>query len=349
MKNKWKYPVKVEQMRFTEKNQQTVLNELDTPLQRNKSRKPIRNGLTAAAIVLLLLGGALFVPSIENVVAKIPYISQFIKQEEQRMNQMDSILDEVNAVAEENGMKLRDLRMDSKEMEVHLIGLSGNNESITEQIQSKLDEAGFTGYDVKVVAYEEEEQEIETERSKEEIEQDSRDSEALKAALKERLEAQGYELMFPVSVRINNVEGIYMNVIVPESEERLEQLKEIMKEEAKVYGDDYKLDVRQVQKIAREQEIRWQKTGAISNIGRALMEADNLHVNGFSYSFHPYPLEINVKTSLELDNPEAVEIAKEIHSEIDSFIQSDEETKTIRDDQYNVKVLSKDKKEIGVE
>ncbi len=31
--------------------------------------------------------------------------------------------------------------------------------------------------------------------------------------------------MFPVQERINNVEGIYINVIVPDTEQRLETLK----------------------------------------------------------------------------------------------------------------------------
>lgn len=350
MKNKWTYPERVDHMRFTKKNQQNVLNEIDSPPQKKKSRKRFYGGLTAAVIVILLLGGTAFIPNIESVVAKIPYISQFIKEEEQRMDQMESILDEINLVVEENGMKIGDLQVqvEEKEAKVHLIGLSGKNKSVTDQINSQLEKAGFTSYDVKVVPYEEEE-EIQTERSKEEIEQDMQNSKALKTSLTERLKAQGYELMFPVSVRINNKEGIYMNVIVPESEKRLKQLKKIMKEEAKAYGDEYKLDVRQVQKIAREQEKRWQETGAIGHIGRALMEAKDLHVTGYAYSFHPYPLQLKIKTSLESDNPKASQIAKKIHSEIDLFIQSNEETQTIRDDRYNVIVLSKDKEEIKVE
>lgn len=346
MNNKWVYPKEVEQMHFTEINQRRVLNDIDTPSQKNKSpRKHLYSAITAIGIVLLLFTSVLFLPSIEYVLAKIPYISQFIKEEEQRMDKMDDILNEIDLVVKENSMEIGDLRIDSTELQVHLIGLSGKSESITQQINSQLEEAGFTGYDVKVVAYEE--NEMQTEQSKQEIEQ-FEDSEALRTALTARLKAERYELMFPVSVSINKIEGIYMNVIVPESEGRLDLLKEIMAEEAKIYGDEYNLDIRQVQKIAREQEKRWGKTGAIGHIGSALMEAKNLQVNGFAYSFHPYPLQIEVKTSLELDDSEAVQIAKEIHSEINLFIQTDERTKPIREDRYKVKVLGKDKKEIKV-
>lgn len=349
MKNNWTYPERVDHMRFTRKNQQKVLNEIDNPPQKRKSRKRFYGGLTTAVIVILLLGGAVFIPNIESVIAKIPYISQFIKDEEQRIDQVENFLDAINLVAEENGIKIGDLQiqMERKKVKVQVIGLSDENKSIADQISSQLEKAGFTSFDVKVSAYEE--IEIKTERSKEEIEQDMQDSKTLKASLTKRLQAQGYELMFPVSVRINDREGIYMNVIVPKSEDRLGQLKEIMKEEAQAYGDEYKLDVRQVQKIAREQEKRWEETGALGDIGDALMEADHLPVTGFAYSFYPYPLQIKVKTSLDAGDPEASQVAEEIRTEIDLFIQSSERTQTIRDDRYNVVVLSKDKEKIKIE
>ncbi|WP_430787098.1 DUF4030 domain-containing protein [Virgibacillus flavescens] len=350
MKNKWKYPERADSMHFTKKNQQKVLNEIDSPPQKKKPGKRFYAGLTVAILVMLLIGGTVFTQDIETVLAKIPYISQFIKEEEQRNEKMESILDKVNLVVEENGMELGDLQIhvDEKEVKVHIRGLTENNKSISNQIESQFEKSGFTSYDVKVVAYEEPEK-IQTERRKAELEEDMQDSEALKTTLKKRLKSQEYELMFPISVRINNLEGVYINVIVPESENRLEQLKEIVKKEAEAYGDEYKLDVRQVQKTARQQEIRWGKTRAIEHIGRALMEANDLHVTTYSYSFHPYPLQLKIKTSLDSDNPKASEIAKEIHSEIDLFIQSSEDTQTIRDDRYNVIVLSKDKKEIKVE
>ncbi len=107
-----------------------------------------------------------------------------------------------------------------------------------------------------------------------------------------------------------------------------------------VYGDKYKLDVRHVQQIAREQEKRWGKTGAIGHIRDVLMEAKNLQVTGYAYSFHLYPLQLKIKSSLDANDPKASEIAKEIRSEIDLFIQNDELTKNIRNDKYNVKVLT---------
>lgn len=334
------------QMKFKESHQQKVLSQLDTPPRKGKPRMLLLSSLTAAALVVILLGSALFMPAMENVVAKIPYISQFIKEEEQRLDQMENISDQVKIIAKENGLKIGNLqlRLEKKELKVAFTGLSGNEKNLSDQIQTQLGEAGLTGYEVTVVPFKE--KEIQAERSKEEIEQDMRDSEALQATLTKRLKAEGYELMFPISVRINDIEGIFMNVIVPETEDRLDQLKEIMKEEAQVYGDEYKLDVRQVQKIAREQEKQWAKTGALGHIASALMEAKNLPVTGFAYSFHPYPLQITVKTSLNEGDPDAQQIAQEISSEIDLLIQSDEETEAIRDARYNVKVLSKDKKEI---
>ncbi|WP_163970442.1 DUF4030 domain-containing protein [Oceanobacillus halotolerans] len=346
MKNKWNYPEKVDQLRFTKNHQQKVLNRLHTPLQKKKPRKYVYSGLTAVAIVLLLFGGTFFAPTMEQVIAKIPYISNFIEQEDERMAEMESILADINHVVDKNEMNIGDVQIETQEKEItlFLIGLAENSEHITDQIYTQLDKTGYSNYQVEVAPYEE--KEIQTERTEEEIQQYMQDTEALRTSIAERLKEEEYELMFPIQVRINDVEGTYVNVIVPESENRLEQLKEIMKEEAKAYGDEYKLDVRQVEKIARKQEKRWQETGAISHIARALMEGEKFPVTGFSHSFHPYPLQIKVKTSLDGNDSEAKQIAEEIRSEIDLFIQTDEKTETIGDDRYEVKVLNKDKKEI---
>lgn len=331
-------------MRFSEENQQKVLRAIDKPSPKNKSARRINRRLTVAAMGILLFTIILFLPSMEHVIAKIPFISHFVKEEEQRMEEMDSIFKEIQLVLDEQGMEIGAAGMEGKEIKVHIMGLTEDSKDIADQIHNRLEEVGLADYEVKVTAYEEGEMDFERHHNNKDIQ----DSIALQEALTNRLQQEGYELMFPVQVRINDVEGIYMNAIVPDTESRLEQLEEIMKDEAKVYGEEYKLSIRQVEKVAREQELRWEKTGALRHISSALMEAEKYPVTGFAHSFHPYPLQIKVKTSLEVNDPQTSEIAMEILNEIELYIQTDEGTKSIRDDLYEVKVLSKDKKEIKV-
>jgi translation elongation factor EF-1beta len=331
-------------MRFSEENQQKVLNAIDKPSQKNKSPRRINRIVAVSTMGILLFSIILFLPSMEHVIAKIPFISHFVKEEEQRMEEKVSIFKEIQFVLDERGMEIGAAGVEGKEITVHLMGLTEESEDIADQIQVRLEQEGFANYDVNVTPYEE----GETEFDRNFDDHDVQNSIALQEALTNRLQQEGYELMFPVQARINDLEGIYMNVIVPDTENRLEQLEEIMKEVAKVYGDEYKLDIRQVEKIAREQEIRWEKIGALDHISSALMEGGKYPVTGFAHSFHPYPLQIKIKTSMKSDDSKALETAKEILNEIDLYIKTDERTKTIREDLYEVKVLSKDKREIKV-
>lgn len=324
-------------MKFTKSDQQKVLNQLNASSSKKRHRKFLLSGLTIATVLLLLVAGSFFIPNIDNVVAKIPYINKFIKEEEIQREDEKQVHNFVGNLLEENGLKVGywSFSREEREMIVEIIDLNEVDNDILEEIEQQLKDEQLNGYEVMLVPYEPPEDML-TERSEGEIEQDILTSNELISVLTERIESEGYELMFPIQVGIDQKDVIDITVIVPKSEYRLEKLKEIMKEEASNYGNEFKFDVRQVQKKAREQEKRWEKTDAISNIGIALEASDQFPVTGFAYSFHPYPVQIIIKTSLDPNDSEALQIANEIRSEIDSYIESSEETATIRDDQYKV-------------
>ena len=98
---------------------------------------------------------------------------------------------------------------------------------------------------------------------------------------------------------------------------------------------------------AREQELRWGKNNIISILVGGLMANKEFKVSGFSYSFHPLPLQITIKTSVDSSDDEAKDLAKRIEDEINSFIQTDDITKEVRNDPYEITILSKDKKKIN--
>jgi hypothetical protein len=75
-----------------------------------------------------------------------------------------------------------------------------------------------------------------------------------------------------------------------------------------------------------------------------LMENKDFKVTGFSYSFHPLPLQIKIKTSLDSGHPDAEKLAEEIENEITEFIQTHEKTAEVRNDPYELKIYGKDKK-----
>jgi hypothetical protein len=84
LKNNWRYPEEVRKLRFTHNHQQKVLNRINAPMKKENHHN-LFYGLITAAVILFLLGSStFFVPSMQNVFAKIPYISNFIKVKELR-------------------------------------------------------------------------------------------------------------------------------------------------------------------------------------------------------------------------------------------------------------------------
>ncbi|TKD72312.1 DUF4030 domain-containing protein [Pseudalkalibacillus hwajinpoensis] len=345
MKNNWSYSDKVKKLEFTESHQHQVLERLNTLNRKKSSRKILVTGVTIATVVAMLALSTIFSPAMVNVLAKIPYISQFVKDEEHKMEQFNQILQQINMIVKKNNLNLSDINInhEDKSVIIYLDELPKSTEDFAEKVHTQLENGGFKGYEVEVVAHKE--RNHQSEQTQQEIEQAIQKDRNLSKELTKRLHDEEYELMFPVNVSITP-ERVGVTVIVPESEERLDQLKELMEDVAKGFGETYELDIRQVEKIAREQEKRWGKTGAIGHIGQALMESDEFPVTGYAYSFHPYPLEIIMKTSLDQNDSDAEKVAQNIRNEIHLYIQNDEETSTIRNDAYEVKVLSKDRKEI---
>lgn len=344
MSNRWKYPEKVQQMKFKEEHQSQVFHHLQSSTPQQK--RTIGRLWMAAAVVVLLLGGLLFTPAMEHVVAKIPYISQFIEQEEDRMERMETFFSETTQTIEKEGYQIGNMQVsrDDKEVIVELIEMEDGKQKVQTIVEEHLEKNGFHDYEVSVQPFEEGVQQSDV--TEEEMEQYYKNTKELEEKLTTRLKEENFELMFPVQVQMNPTRGVYINVIVPKTETRLSLLEEIMLEEGHVYNEEPELDIRQVEKKAREQEIRWGETGAIHDIAQAMMESEQYPVTGFAFSFHPYPLQIKIKTSLDRSDKSSKEIAEEIREEIDLFIQTGEKTAPIREDEYEVYVLSKDKKNI---
>ncbi|KGP90304.1 hypothetical protein N780_06105 [Pontibacillus chungwhensis BH030062] len=342
--NRWNYPEEVEGMKFKKSNQRNVLNRLDSPPRPKRTKRYLTPVITAVALVFIMFASILYVPSLEPVLAKIPFISQYVQDEEERREEVEKVLQTVNASVKEQGYELAHYVSDEKGIELSVKDEEVSLEELATQVENALDDKGLGGYKVEVVPTKKSSSQplelTEEEKANEE------ESKRIEKSLTERLEREGYELMFPVSVRINDREGIYMNIIVTKEESRMDQLEMIAKEEAESVDAELKLDIRQVEKKAREQEKRWDDTGALNDIAGALVDSGEYPVTGFSYSFHPYPLVMKVKTSLEKGSDEAAQIAEEIHSEVEQYIQNGEGTEAIRDDTYNLMILDKNEEEI---
>ncbi|XXM72388.1 hypothetical protein ACQ0QQ_00350 [Lysinibacillus sphaericus] len=349
MKNKWQYPDEMEDLTFEKEHQKNVLDKIGQLSNKKTGRRKRTYPLVAAfACIILVSNFWLFHENIEGVLAKLPYISQFIKQDEDRMERMQVMLGELDRLLDQKGVDMPNwnfhMNVDEKVFTVEIKDWPDQKDVIKEPVRKIMKKNGFSDYKLTVVPYQK--NKVDSDVTEEEIEQYVKDSEALEESLTKRLEEENFELMFPVNIQMNPTQGVYISVIVPKTETRLDLLESIMKEEGRKYIDKPEIDIRQVEKKAREQEVRWEKTGVISDIARAMTESDTYPVTGFAYSFHPYPLQITIKTSLNPGDPDARSIANEIKSEIKLYIDTAEGTETIRGDEFEIKVTGKGKKEI---
>jgi hypothetical protein len=349
LNSKWQYPEELDHFTFNKEHQKKVLDEIDQ-MSKVKSRKPKRIFplIVAFAGVFLIVNILFFQEDIQRVLAKIPYVSQFIEQEEDRSERMGRMLIEIDNLLDKKDVKTPNwdyqFNTVNKVFTIEVKGWAGKDDEIKEPILQSMEKNGFSNYKLSIKPYQE--NKGDTPIKDESIKQYMRDSEALKESLTKHLKQENFELMFPVTIQINPTQGVYINAIVPKTETRLDLLEKIMKEEGQQFGENPEIDIRQVEKKAREQEVRWEETGAVHQIARAMMESDSYPVTGFSYSFHPYPLQVIIKTSLNHKDSDAKIIADEIRSEIKLYIETGKGTESIRGDEYEVRVLGKDKKEI---
>ncbi|WP_223589010.1 DUF4030 domain-containing protein [Neobacillus bataviensis] len=359
MNHKWKYPSKhseLKQLRFEEKHMEYVLNSV-TEIQSNNSAN-VKNRtvfkrfgystIAAAAMFILIVGSSYFSLDMAKVAAKIPYFSLFIKQEEYKYALHEVIVDVINR----NHYKVVDVEVSipKRKITVSLLGSKKEVNSIKDEVITKMNRElvakNFGKYMIDIIKGELKDQGRELTPEEQKYMNDSME---LEKKVTDLLNKNNYKPAFPIEVRINSIENfIYVALPNTESKQRVSELKEMLKSVTKEYGE-FRMRITSIDMKAREQELRWGSSQIIGIIGSGLMSDKSFKVTGFSYSFHPYPLEMKIKTSVKSTDPEAKELANEIMNEINEFIQTHELTKDVRNDEYKVMIYGKDKKIVDID
>lgn len=340
------------QLQFEEKQKQKVLEAIkqretgDLQQKKTGKNKIALTGIAAAALFLIFIGAAYFSPTMAKVAAKIPYFSLFIKQEEYRF----ALMDVVSAELQNKEYDLRNIEVSVPKRELKLLfggtkkEVKDLKEELIPKINASLKENNFGSYKIEIIRDKTVYNPVPVDSP--EVQQFMKDSQELEKKIIEQLEKNNYEMAFPAQARINEVEK-YIYVAIPKTETRITELETLLRATAKPYGEDFKLDIRKIDMAAREQEKRWEEAGIIHILVGGLMENEEFNVTGFSYSFHPLPLQIKVKTSVKSTDSSAKELAEKIEQEIDTFIKTDVITKNVRNDPYELIILGKDKKQIN--
>jgi hypothetical protein len=349
MEDKLKYP-KNSHLRFEEKHKKHVLDAIKN-LPEEKRRKGSKivikkwgySTVAAAALFFLLIGSTHFSLGMAKVAAKIPYFSLFIKQEQYKMALYEVIGDVINENKYDvNGL---DVSVTDREIQIEMLGskeeVKSVKDKVIQKINSELVAQNFGKYDIEVNSGVLRQPMEPTPEENEYM----RKSMVLEKKVLDLLEENNYQPAFPIEVRINSMEN-FMYIALPNTEKRIPELKEKLKEITKEYGE-FKYRITSIDMAAREQELRWGKHDIISILFGGLMENKAFKVTGLSYSFHPLPLQIEVKISLKSTDPESKQLAEEIENEITEFIQTHEKAAEVRNDPYELTIVGKDKKKIN--
>jgi DNA-binding cell septation regulator SpoVG len=339
---------------FDEEISTRIKNKVHHRVREDKKKWSLRKKaacFSSVAVLLfaLLIGSAYLSPSIAKVVAKVPYFSLFIKQEEYKHALYDVIIDAI--AINEKGYELRSLDASVPKREITL-SIAGSKENINsikdnviKNINAALVDQNFGEYDIEVKRYKEMKGKGDAEELSPKIKQYIKDSKELEAKIIKQLKKHNYTLAFSVQVRINDIEK-YIFVAVPKTEKRISELKDLLHSTSSDFGK-FRLDIRTIDMAARKQEIRWGKNNIVSILVSGLMANKDFKVTGFSYSFHPLPLQIKIETSLNASDPHTKEVVNEIEKAIKYFIQHHEKTKEVRNDPYEITIYGKDKKKIN--
>ncbi|MEO2076861.1 MAG: DUF4030 domain-containing protein [Bacillus sp. (in: firmicutes)] len=352
MKNNVKYPKSVfDELQFKDEHKRNVLNRIKSQAGQNSvvtkkrtSRKVIFSTVSAAAVLVILIGSANLSLGAAKVAAKIPYFHYFIQQEEYKY----AVAELIGDVANDKGYQLGsfDLSIPDKEVKLGLRYSKKDYESIKGHVEKNINKAlianNFGSFDIITKR----ERVIVPEKEDPKVEKYTKDSQALEQQIIAYLKENHYEMPFPVQARINQFER-FVYVAIPKTETRTDELKAFLDNTTALYGGKFKYRISKIDMKAREQELRWEKNNIISILVGGLMTNKEFKVSGFSYSFHPLPLQITIKTSVDSSDEDARSLAKRIEGEINSFIQTDDLTKEVRNDPYEITILSKDKKKIN--
>jgi hypothetical protein len=349
MEDKLKYP-KNSHLRFEDKHKKYVLDAVKNLPEENRrkgSKIVIKRWgySTFAAVVLffLLIGSTHVSLGMAKVTSQIPYFSLFIKQEEYTRALQGAIFEVIN----ENKYDISDYNASVKDREIKiwLLGtraeVKSKKDEVIQNINSKLVEQNFGKFDIEV----KQGKLRDPMETTPEVEEYIKNKFELEEKVLAMLEKNNYKPAFPVEVRINSKEN-FIYIALPKTEKRVAELKEKLNLITKEYGK-FKYKITSIDMAAREQELRWVQNGIIDIIFGGLSDNEAFKITGLSYSFHPLPLQIEVRISLKSKDPEAREIAKTIENAITEFIQTHEKTAEVRDDPYEVTIYGKDEKIIN--
>ncbi|WP_449623038.1 DUF4030 domain-containing protein [Robertmurraya sp. Marseille-Q9965] len=303
--------------------------------KRGLAHKLIYSGIALLILFGLFIGSAFISPAMAEVASKIPYLNKIFHSEP--INQ--TLLREL----ETKGYKISGLGGNAGHISIFIDGTEAYFQNVHDEIEEIatdiLKEKDYDGYKIEV-----------SRQIDRPVPPPTEFELALEEALKEsydklielqfKIGSYGYQYSSPTS------DEVVVELEIPSTEKRIEEIQKIISESLKIKKiDSYSLKINKVDFSQREKEAKWDEIFPV--IFEGLSAKKDYKVIGFAYSFHPAPLQIIIKTSINASDKDADEKVRLIEKTINEFLNSEEIQKKINGDPFEIIIRGKNKQRIN--
>lgn len=317
---------------------ETKENSKNFFLSTRKKRKVVRSlSYTGIALLIgfgLFIGSAFISPAIAEVAAKIPYLNKIFHSE--------PINRTIWKELEERGYHLSGVGGNARYLHISIDGSEQYYQDVRDEVKeiaaNILKEKDYDGYKIEVERH--------VNRVPSISERDQAISEALEESYNHLIELQFNVLSQGYSYSAPNSEKVIVHIDIPNTEKRIEELKNVVNERLKAKNiDSYSIKINKINLSQKEKEARWNEIFPV--IIEGLTAKKEYKVTGFAYSSHPAPLQIIIKTSINASEKDADEKVRIIEETINEFLNSEGIQSKIGGDQYKIIIRGKDKQRIN--
>ncbi|MBS4219967.1 DUF4030 domain-containing protein [Bacillus sp. FJAT-49711] len=291
-----------------------------------------------AAIVLfgLFIGSAFISPAMAEVVSKIPYLNKILHSEPVNRTIWKDL--------EERGYHITGIGGNAGHISISIDGSEQYFQDVRDEVKeiatNILKEKDYDAYKIEV------ERQIDRVPDTQLSEREELTSKALEESYNKLIELNFNVLSYGYSHIAPNSEEIDINIDIPNTEKRVDEIKNIINENLSSKTiDSYTIKVNKIDLAQRENEEKWHEI--FDAIIEGLYAKKEYNVTGFAYSFKPEALQIIIKTSIKASDKNTEEKVRIIENTIDEFLNSEEIQSKINNDPYKIIIRGKDGKNIN--
>ncbi|MDN4524932.1 DUF4030 domain-containing protein [Fictibacillus fluitans] len=307
---------------------------------KKKRRTPVKKFMFAccAAVVFfaLFVSSGFVSPAMAKVVSKIPFLEILFREE----SVMPQVMDELK----DRGIKVSGMGMSYQGKKTFSVTIDGDKayynkvkSEVKQATEGVLKENGYDAYTVSV------EMPRKSDDSDGEVPEEMKKLEHLQASTSKEFENKKIKLVqFGISYNMGNPS---IDIDVSDKSKRIDEIKAIIRENLKKEKlPAYPIHIKKINMKKVNQENRW--GDVVSAMAQDLFGKKKFKTAGLGYTVHPKP-KLTISTTIKSSDPDSRAYAKEIENSIERFFKTPQLKEKIKNDEYQIVILSKDKKRLN--